>query len=114
MGMPDQLEWEILNATADDWESLQQIFLAVCCDVTDGAVSRPNGPALVVRSFPRIREVADGIVRLVEAGLLAAREEDGGAAVSNLDDKSYVWRAWFAMTPAGRAAWESSEHAAAV
>jgi hypothetical protein len=67
-----------------------------------------------VKNFPRIREVADGIVRLVKAGLLAAREEDGGAPVANLDEKSYVWRAWFAMTPPGRAAWESSEHAAMV
>jgi hypothetical protein len=110
----DTLEWEILDSTADDWENLQQIFLAVGCDVPDAVPQEKYGLVYTVKGFPRVGEVADGIVRLVEAGLLAAREEDGGAPVANLDDKSYVWRAWFAMTPAGRSAWESSEHAAAV
>ena len=47
---------------------------------------------------------------LVAAGLLAARWEESGDPVTDRDDLSYVWRAWFGMTPEGRRAWEASEY----
>jgi hypothetical protein len=101
----DRLAWEVLDATADDWENLQQIFFAVCCEVPDAIPQEQYGLVYAPKHVPRLREVADQVVRLVEAGLLEAREEDRDAPVSDLSDRSYVWRAWFAMTPKGRAVW---------
>lgn len=104
----DRTAWEVLDATADDWENLQQIFFAVCCEVPDAIPKEQYGPVYVPKHLPRLREVADEVVRLVEAGLLEAREEDVDAPVSDLTDRSYVWRAWFAMTMKGRAAWRGA------
>ena len=82
-------EWEVLNATADDPENLEQIFRMV----------RDSSP-----SIP-LSEVADAVLTLVEKGLLAARGEEGGQPMLLTTDLGYVWRAWFAMTPRGRETW---------
>jgi hypothetical protein len=109
-----KIEWEILNATADDGENLEQIYQMLCFDFSpDNYANRDQG-AYYWRSAPgtpSLTEVADRICALTEAGLLAARHGDTGAPVSDLSDRSYVWRAWFVMTPSGRSAWDSSEYA---
>jgi hypothetical protein len=78
----DRLSWEVLNATADDWESLAQIVPAVCRVVSDASASA----------------VEAVVGRLDAAGLLERRippgEPDGGA--------------WFRMTSAGRVAWQAA------
>jgi hypothetical protein len=84
-------EWEVLNATADDWENLEQIC----------SLLRAGGPG---KPLP-LEAVADGIRNLVESGLLAARLPDADGLLTDFRDLSYVWRAWFQMTPAGREAW---------
>jgi hypothetical protein len=103
----DKTDWEILDATADDWEDLEQIYLAVCFEVTgeEGGYRR-------VRPFVLLPEIADRIARLVATGLLAARWGESGDPVTDLDDLSYIWRAWFSMTPQGREVWAASEDAA--
>src|SRR5205085_6362783 len=70
-------EWEVLNATADDWENLEQIYQAVRLWLG------PNGTGL--------RGVADAVRRLAEDGLLEARLEEGEGS-PDLRDLSYVWR----------------------
>jgi hypothetical protein len=86
-----QTEWEILDATADDVENLEQIFRII---------SRQS-------STTTLTEVADAVHALVQKGLLVARMDENGYPLSALDDLSYVWRAWFAMTPPGREVWSS-------
>jgi hypothetical protein len=90
-----KIEWEILNATADDWENLEAIYRML-----QTALPAPDAPCL--------GEVADGIRGLVERGLLAARLADAPGPVPEDHDLSYVWHAWFQMTPAGRAAWSQA------
>jgi hypothetical protein len=90
----DAIDWEILNATADDWESLEQIVRGL----------PPGGPDADA--------VADRIVRLIDRGLLEARFE-GGQTVAAIH-RGEIRQAWFAMTQQGRDAWNSSEHAAEV
>jgi hypothetical protein len=110
----ERIDWEILDSTADDWENLEQIFLSDCFEAVrvDAAPRRHNALALNrVQEAVLLSEIADRIASLTEAGMLAARHEESGAPVSNLTDRSYVWRAWFRMTPAGKAAWDSSEYA---
>jgi hypothetical protein len=93
----DALDWEILNATADDWENLEQIERAL-----------PGG-------LTNLETVTGRILRLVASGLLQARFEATDAArPTGLIDRTEVCTAWFTMTANGRAAWASSEHAAEV
>jgi hypothetical protein len=105
----DITSWEVLNATADDWENLQQIFLAVGCDVPERVPQERYGLVYCPRLLPRLREIADAVVRLVNAGLLDTQEEDSDEPVSDLQDLSYVWRAWFRMTNQGRNVWKEQE-----
>jgi hypothetical protein len=79
--MIDALSWEVLNATADDWESLDQLHSAVCR--FDASVGR--------------EEVAGVVARLLSDGLLEQQEANAPVA-----------EGWFRMTVAGRAAWEQA------
>jgi hypothetical protein len=110
----DRTAWEVLNATADDCENLEQIYRMVCLEFSPEAFERQGFCYRLARGAPLLEEVADRICSLTKAGLLFAVMDENGDPVHDFEDASYVWRAWFAMTPAGRAAWELSEHAAAV
>jgi hypothetical protein len=110
----DEIDWEILNATADDWEDLEQIFLAVCFEVITSGEEGTPGTGCYYRRVRRavlLPEIADRIRSLVDCDLLSAVDEENGRPVTNKDDLSYVWHAWFRMTPQGRDLWASSEHA---
>jgi hypothetical protein len=109
----DKTAWEILNATADDWENLEQIYQMVCFDFSPELYENRDRNTYYLRSAqgaPSLEEIADHTLNLVEAGLFAARQGEVGSPVSDLKDRSYVWRAWFRMTPAGKELWESSEY----
>jgi hypothetical protein len=109
----DKTAWEILNATADDWESLEQIYHLVCFDFSpEQYESRDHGAYYLrpAQGAASLEEIAERITNLVEAGFLEVRPGESGPLASNLSDRSYVWRAWFRMTPSGRSAWESSQH----
>jgi hypothetical protein len=110
----DKTAWEVLNATADDWENLEQIYKMVCLEFSPKQYEKREQGAYFFRpgrGAPSLEEIADQICELVEAGFLAARQGESGAPVSDFSDRRYVWRAWFRMTPAGQQAWDSSEYA---
>ncbi len=110
-----KLDWEILNATADDRENLEQVFLAVCFEVVDdGPGQDPVHPRLRRVSTTPLEEIASRVHDLVARGLLAGVAEDRNLATPAPADASFVWRAWFGMTPAGRQAWEASVHGSLV
>ena len=67
-------EWEVLNATADDPENLEQIFRML----------RDSSPSIT------LCEVADAVHTLVEKGLLAARGEAGGQPLPLTSDLGSV------------------------
>ncbi len=107
----DKTSWEILNATADDWENLEEIYQLVCFDLSSEEYDRRASGAYYLRpakEAPPLQEIADRIVRLVSEGLLEVKREDEPAC-ANPADLSYVWRGWFAMTPQGRSAWAASD-----
>src|SRR5262245_63472701 len=107
----DKTAWEILNATADDLENLEQIYLQVCYQLmaTPGTRDEAVYDYRPIRGAPLLSEIADRIRGLVDQGLLAvAMDEDPPGP--DRDGLSYIWRAWFRMTPQGRSIWESSEH----
>ncbi len=109
MAIVDKTAWEILNATADDWESLETIYRSLnLAELPGGGLTLyPIG-----QSGHLLEEVADRLCALVEGGFLEARLLDvPGQPTATLEEQSYIWRAWFRMTPAGRAHWSRSEHA---
>jgi len=99
-------DWEILNATADDWENLEQIYHLVCFEFSSENYENGGYYLRSIRGAPLLDEIADRIEKLVQAGLLEV-QRDGSTA-----DKSYVWRAWFRMTSEGKRLWETSEYTA--
>jgi hypothetical protein len=106
----NKVDWEILNATADDRENLEQIFLAVCFEVvSDGAEQDPHHSRLRRVCAVSLGEIADRVHDLVSRGLLAG-VVDSGLPLPAHADASFLWRSWFAMTPVGRQAWEASAH----
>lgn len=114
MNTLDKIAWEVLNATADDWENLEQIQEMICFDFSPENYEDRERGAYYLRpaeDAPSLKQIADRIESLTEAGLLAARHEESGAPVCDLSDRSYVWRAWFRMTPSGKSVWDSSEYA---
>jgi hypothetical protein len=110
----DKTAWEVLNATADDWENLEQMYRLICFEFSaENYAEREKGAYYLrpAKGAPLLQEVADRIGPLVEAGLLEGRLEDGELPVSERSDRSYVWRAWFRMTAQGRNVWDTSEWA---
>ncbi len=110
----DKTAWEILNATADDWENLEQLYHMLCLDFSAEAYAESEKRAYCIRpaeGAPLLEELADRIVELVASGLLEARRGGGDQPVPDLSDRSYVWQAWFRMTPSGRSVWASSDYA---
>jgi len=84
----DPLTWRVMNATADDWESLEQILLHV--QQFHGIVD-PS-------------EVAEVVVRLVRDGLMEEMRHSSVGAQAVVDDPIEYW---FRMTPLGRSLWDS-------
>lgn len=106
----DQTAWEVLNATADDWENLEQIYQMVCFEVVALSGAGAAHQLRPCPGAPGLADIAEHVRELISLGLLEAREEEGGP-VSGSDDGGHVWRAWFRMSPAGREAWSRSEWA---
>ena len=112
MASIDKVDWEILNATADDWENLEQIYRAVCFEVCPeklGEAGNENYLLRPVRGAPTLEELADRIQKLVADNLLIPR-----FAENDSPPHHEVCRAWFIMSSQGRKVWSSSEPAASV
>ena len=85
----DLVTWDVLNAMADDWESIDQIEPQVRC--FHGAVPRPA-------IFSLLRQ-------LYEAGHLRIRDESGNQ-LSHFPESPET--AWFSMTESGRLIWNEN------
>jgi len=84
----DSLTWHVMNATADDWESVEQIL---------SQVREWHGPV-------EPSSIANVAARLVRDGLMEEMRQpviDPVAVVANPIEF------WFRMTPRGREAWDS-------
>jgi len=84
----DPLTYHVMNATADDWESLEQIL---------PQVREFHGP---IEPFA----VAEAIARLVRDGLM---EEMRHSVIDPAAVVAEPIEFWFRMTPRGRAAWDT-------
>lgn len=103
-------EWLVLNATADDAEDLERIYRSLafeCVSDRDRTVDIDGHRWREARPSISLEEIADAIRSLVERGLLIARWDPARPAPP--DDLSYVWKAWFEMSEAGRTLWQVME-----
>jgi hypothetical protein len=94
--MPTSIESEVLDATADDWESLEQIFLSVrfefISDTCD--LSAPSTWQWRERNAGiTLGEIAESITSLVQSGALRARREDNTDLLRLSGDD--VLKCWF-------------------
>jgi len=86
--MPDALTWYVMDATADDWESLEQILPHVnrFCDPADAGM------------------IAKTVARLVSEGLMEEMQHSPVDIEAVLQDPIEYW---FRMTKRGREIWEA-------
>lgn len=92
--------FEVLNASVDDWEDLEQIVRLINFEY-QGTAS--DGKTSLWRESPHklpFADVVSGIIEGVTAGLLDVRFESKPA---NTSDLSFVWLGWFHPTEKGRA-----------
>ncbi|MDY7110114.1 MAG: hypothetical protein SYC29_15895 [Planctomycetota bacterium] len=82
------LQWHVMDATADDWESIVQIRP----HVTQFCGHRSDGT------------IFDVLRNLHQHGLVRLMDRDGYAADIFPDDPSDFW---FSMTEAGRKLWDA-------
>ena len=61
MASLDPVDWEILNATADDCENLEQIYLSVCFELFETAPDHLQHAYRRVRPVLLLQEVADRV-----------------------------------------------------
>ena len=102
----DKTSWEILNSLADDCENLEEIYRGVCYEV----VSEAKGIEYrAVADAPFLWEVIEHLRELFDRNLIAPVMDENGQPWNRSGDGSVLWKAWFAMTPAGKAEWEHSE-----
>ena len=83
----DSLKWHVMDATADDWESIDQIRPHVCAY---------HGPESDVQIFEALRE-------LHQHRLVCLMDENGNGVSEFPGDPS---KHWFAMTAVGRRLWD--------
>jgi hypothetical protein len=106
--MLTKTQWLALNATADDFEDLEQIYRSINLELCPQE-SSPTNSCYWRDAKDRVplAEIADCIRSLVDQGLLTVRMTDGGGPHDS-HDLSYLWKGWFQMTPDGRTLVETS------
>lgn len=99
-------QWRVLNATADDFENLEQIYRSLCLEFSSENYEASDRRMFYWResadAVPLV-EIVDAIRSLVDKGLLSVRLPQGDSFTIRSNDLSYLWRGWFTMTDAGRA-----------
>lgn len=106
MAVLTKTQWLVLNSTADDFEDLEQIYRSINLEFCP----QESGASLHWRDAKdrvSLADIADCIRDLVDQGLLTARMVDTGSPPDR-HDLTYVWKAWFQMTPEARALVESA------
>jgi hypothetical protein len=103
-----KVDYEVLNAASDDWESIEHIFISVRFDFDSTNRDHATQGANVWRERNNgitLSDVAAAIDRMVKRGLLIARLESGEVTNSALTDLAVP--CWFKATERGVAVLEN-------
>ena len=107
MSRLSKTQWLILNATADDFEDLEQIYRSICLEFSAERYDRSDPKAFYWRegadAVP-LSEIVDALRFLIDHDMLSARLPEGDIVAPLSNELSYLWRAWFGITAAGRTA----------
>jgi hypothetical protein len=98
-------QWKVLNATADDYEDLEQIYKSICLEFSSDRYDPSDPNSFYWRAAADrvlLAEIADCIRSLVDQRLLTVRMTESGGPPSSYSDLSYVWKGWFQMTAQAR------------
>lgn len=105
-----EVDFEVLNAASDDWESIEQIFISVRFEFDSTNRDQDSTGVNVWRernTGMALTEIAVAIDRMVKSGFLNARLESGAETNSALTDLAVP--CWFKTTERGIAMLESAE-----
>jgi hypothetical protein len=108
----NKTQWLILNATADDYEDLEQIYRAICLEFSPERYNPLDPTSFYWREAKDrvpLSEIVDNLRSLANGDLLAVRSADGSVPAGTTNDVSYLWQSWFRITPKGREILASSE-----
>lgn len=104
-------QWLVLNTTADDFEDLEQIYRSISLEFSAERYDPSDPESFYWRegadAVP-FSEIVEALRFLVDQKMLSARLSNGDPVVHPDSDLSYLWRAWFGITDAGRTALSSS------
>ncbi|GAB6187999.1 hypothetical protein JCM17478_35010 [Thermopirellula anaerolimosa] len=111
MAALDRIQRRILNAAADDYEDLEQIYRSISLTFSSHNY-RPSDPNAFywreAEDAVPLSEIIEGIRVLVESGLLSVRLPESRTYAPTSQDVSYLWRGWFRITEKGRIALEAN------
>ena len=97
----------VLNATADDFEDLEHIYRLICLEFSAEKYQPSDPESFYWRegadAVPLL-DIVDALRFLVDNHMLSARLPQGDIVAPPCNELSYLWRAWFSVTAAGRAA----------
>jgi hypothetical protein len=101
-----KMQWLILNATADDFENLENIYRSICLEFSAEKFDPTDPKAFYWREAEDavpLSEIVEAIRVLVDRRLLSVRLPQDNAALPS-SDLSYLWSGWFGITGLGRMA----------
>ena len=105
-----KVDYEVLDAASDDWESIEDIFLFVRFDLVTVQHERADGNAMYWRERNKeisLWDIARSIDRMVQSGRMFARLEDG--TITPTPPKGLCTECWYKTTDAGRSELEGIE-----
>lgn len=92
-----QLETRVLDAMADDWEELEQIYISLSYELIDSEGASTLRPSYTFRrrqNALRLTDIANALRALLDKGKIVGRTENGDY-VRDARDLSMIWRSWF-------------------
>ena len=112
MNVLTKTQWLILNATADDYEDLEQVYRSIGLEFSSERYD-PSDPSSFywreAKDRVSLSDIVDSLQLLVNKGLLAVKLADREVSPDTKNDLSYLWRGWFKITPKGKEILLSSE-----
>ena len=93
-----ELQFQVLNATMDDAEDVEQIYLAVNRRSLQAGSIQPEYP---------LREIVDGLDLLLKDGYLDAPKFCNETSLPMPPDRSLLHHYWFRPTEKGKQAWRA-------
>ena len=111
MGDLNWIDERVLDYASDDYEDLERVYLGLCLEFNPERYNESDPSSFYWRrnnDAPTLEEVADSMLKMIAAGMLAGRTSDGEHVSRESLDATAVWWGWFKITESGKAALEQT------